>query len=129
MQVTMNKEEGVRTVVVGGKEDVQQQYCGIIASSKPLTFFLSRSFVIGTVGGQSSDFSTMDTEVKVHVLTRVSGLLFIAACLDRRPQKQLSSPARLVSISSCRLITFPSRRFSAVALMSDIFTCFWIHCK
>ena len=106
----MAKEEGAKTVVVGGKNDVGQQYCG-------------------TVGGQSSDFSTMDTEVKVHVLTRVSGLLFIAACLDRRPQKQLSSPARLVSISSCRLITFPSRRFSAVALMSDIFTCFWIHCK
>ena len=27
-QVTMSKEEGVRTVVVGGKKDIQQQYCG-----------------------------------------------------------------------------------------------------
>ncbi|KAL5481091.1 hypothetical protein ACEPAI_10032 [Sanghuangporus weigelae] len=43
--VSMNKEEGSKTVVVGGKKDVTQQYCG-------------------TVGGQSSDFSTMDTEVK-----------------------------------------------------------------
>jgi len=43
--VTMNKEEGSPTVVLGGKNDVQQQYCG-------------------TVGGQSTDFSTMDTEVK-----------------------------------------------------------------
>ncbi|KJA21567.1 hypothetical protein HYPSUDRAFT_55453 [Hypholoma sublateritium FD-334 SS-4] len=43
--VTMSKEEGAQTVVVGGKVDVQQQYCG-------------------TVGGQSTDFSTIDTEVK-----------------------------------------------------------------
>lgn len=44
----MAKEEGSKTVVVGGKKDVTQQYCG-------------------TVGGQSSDFSTMDTEVKVSI--------------------------------------------------------------
>ncbi|KAJ3512815.1 hypothetical protein NLJ89_g3306 [Agrocybe chaxingu] len=43
--ITMNKEEGSKTVVIGGKQDVQQQYCG-------------------TVGGQSTDFSTMDTEIK-----------------------------------------------------------------
>ena len=43
----MNKKEGAKTVVVGGKSDVQQQYCG-------------------TVGGQSTDFSTIDTEVKVR---------------------------------------------------------------
>ncbi|KIL66287.1 hypothetical protein M378DRAFT_186093 [Amanita muscaria Koide BX008] len=36
---------GVRTVVVGGKQDVTQHHCG-------------------TVGGQSTDFSTIDTEVK-----------------------------------------------------------------
>jgi hypothetical protein len=42
----MSKEEGVRTVVVGGKQDVPQQYCGI-------------------VGGQSTDFTMVDTEVKV----------------------------------------------------------------
>ncbi|KAJ8077340.1 hypothetical protein PM082_001770 [Marasmius tenuissimus] len=45
----MSKLEGVRTVVVGGKSDVPQQYCG-------------------TVGGQSTDFSTIDTEIKsVHL--------------------------------------------------------------
>ncbi|KAF5378755.1 hypothetical protein D9615_006970 [Tricholomella constricta] len=43
--ITMSKHEGVKTVVVGGKKDTQQQYCGI-------------------VGGQSTDFSTIDTEIK-----------------------------------------------------------------
>ena len=46
-QITMAKEEGAKTVVYGGKSDVQQQYCG-------------------TVGGQSTDFSTIDTEIKVR---------------------------------------------------------------
>ncbi|KAJ2928316.1 hypothetical protein H1R20_g8781, partial [Candolleomyces eurysporus] len=44
-KITMSKEEGVRTAVVGGKQGVQQHYCGI-------------------VGGQSTDFSTIDTEIK-----------------------------------------------------------------
>jgi len=43
--ITMSKLEGVRTVVVGGKHDTPQQYCGV-------------------VGGQSTDFSTIDTEIK-----------------------------------------------------------------
>ncbi|KAI0821900.1 hypothetical protein BC628DRAFT_1328502 [Trametes gibbosa] len=43
--ITMAKEEGSKTVVYGGRKGVQQQYCG-------------------TVGGQSTDFSTMDTEIK-----------------------------------------------------------------
>ncbi|PPR00180.1 hypothetical protein CVT24_005078 [Panaeolus cyanescens] len=43
--ITMAKKEGSKTVVLGGKQGVQQQYCG-------------------TVGGQSTDFSTMDTEIK-----------------------------------------------------------------
>ncbi|KAJ6503566.1 hypothetical protein C8R45DRAFT_1060385 [Mycena sanguinolenta] len=47
--ITMAKEEGVKTVVVGGKNDVQQEYCG-------------------TVGGQSADFSSMDTEIKTAQL-------------------------------------------------------------
>lgn len=42
----MAKEEHSKTVVLGGKNDVQQEYTG-------------------TVGGQSTDFSTIDTEVKV----------------------------------------------------------------
>jgi len=42
----MAKEEGSKTVFLGGKKDVAQQYCG-------------------TVGGQSTDFSTIDTEIKV----------------------------------------------------------------
>ena len=42
----MAKEEGAKTVVVGGKAEIPQKYCG-------------------TVGGQSTDFSTIDTEVKV----------------------------------------------------------------
>ncbi|KAK7044505.1 peptidase S41 family protein ustP [Favolaschia claudopus] len=47
--ITMSKEEGVKTVVVGGKKDVEQEYCG-------------------TVGGQSTDFSTIDTEIKTAQL-------------------------------------------------------------
>jgi hypothetical protein len=46
----MNKEEGSKTVVIGGKSDVQQQYCG-------------------TVGGQSTDYSTVDTDIKARRLT------------------------------------------------------------
>ena len=42
----MSKYEGVRTVVVGGKSDVRQDYCGV-------------------VGGQSAQFSLIDTEIKV----------------------------------------------------------------
>ena len=42
----MAKEEGATTVVVGGRNDVQQEYCG-------------------TVGGESTDYSTIDTEIKV----------------------------------------------------------------
>ncbi|KAF9041554.1 hypothetical protein BJ165DRAFT_1406469 [Panaeolus papilionaceus] len=43
--ITMAKKEGSKTVVLGGRQGVQQQYCG-------------------TVGGQSTDYSTIDTEVK-----------------------------------------------------------------
>ena len=48
----MAKSEGSKTVVVGGKSDTPQKYCGI-------------------VGGQSLDFSTIDSEIKV-----CSGLVF-----------------------------------------------------
>ncbi|KAJ7511260.1 hypothetical protein B0H11DRAFT_2152160 [Mycena galericulata] len=58
--ITMAKEEGVKTVVVGGKKDVQQEYCG-------------------TVGGQSADYSTIDTEIKVRKL------LFAAFILRQSP--------------------------------------------
>ncbi|KAL1690516.1 hypothetical protein GGG16DRAFT_125621 [Schizophyllum commune] len=43
--VTMAKLEGAKTVVVGGKADAQQQYCGV-------------------VGGQSTSFASVDSEVK-----------------------------------------------------------------
>lgn len=45
----MSKSDGVRTVVVGGKNGVRQDYCG-------------------TVGGQSTDFSSIDTEIKTTML-------------------------------------------------------------
>ncbi|KAJ7064956.1 hypothetical protein C8F01DRAFT_1128917 [Mycena amicta] len=51
--ITMSKEENVKTVVVGGRADVQQDYCG-------------------TVGGQSTDFSTIDTEIKTTGLKNSS---------------------------------------------------------
>lgn len=43
----MSKLEGSKTVVVGGKADVGQKYCG-------------------TIGGQSTDFVTIDSEIKVY---------------------------------------------------------------
>ncbi|KAF9481525.1 hypothetical protein BDN70DRAFT_876169 [Pholiota conissans] len=47
--ITMSKLEGVRTVVTGGSNDTPQEYCG-------------------TVGGQSTSFSTIDTELKTAQL-------------------------------------------------------------
>ncbi|KAI0343270.1 hypothetical protein BDW22DRAFT_1413290 [Trametopsis cervina] len=47
--ITMAKEEGAKTVVFGGRKDIEQRYCG-------------------TVGGQSTDFSEIDTEVKTALL-------------------------------------------------------------
>ncbi|KAH9932970.1 uncharacterized protein B0H18DRAFT_870866 [Fomitopsis serialis] len=43
--ITMAKGEGATTVVVGGKDDIPQQYCGV-------------------VGGQSIRFPNIDTEIK-----------------------------------------------------------------
>ncbi|KAI0092111.1 hypothetical protein BDY19DRAFT_884514 [Irpex rosettiformis] len=51
--ITMAKEEGAKTVVLGGRKGVEQRYCG-------------------TVGGQSTDFSTIDTEVKTALLKNSS---------------------------------------------------------
>lgn len=51
----MSKHEKSKTVVVGGASDVKQQYCGI-------------------VGGQSTDFTTIDTEVKVCINNPSLGL-------------------------------------------------------
>ena len=46
----MSKLEGAKTVVFGGRNTVKQEYCG-------------------TVGGQSSDFSTINSEIKTTKLT------------------------------------------------------------
>jgi len=43
--INMAKRDHVKVVVVGGKSDIQQQYCGI-------------------VGGQSTSFTQMDIELK-----------------------------------------------------------------
>jgi len=43
--ITMNKLEGTKTVVFGGRDTVKQQYCG-------------------TVGGQSTNFATINSEIK-----------------------------------------------------------------
>ena len=44
-QITMNKLEGTKTAVFGGRNTVRQQYCGI-------------------VGGQSTNFATINSEIK-----------------------------------------------------------------
>ena len=54
--VTMAKEEGAKMVVVGGKNGVEQRYCG-------------------TVGGESTDFSEIDTIVKVCPITNSLSLI------------------------------------------------------
>lgn len=46
-QITMSQLEGAKTVVVGGKKGSDHQYCG-------------------TVGGQSTDYQQIDTELKVR---------------------------------------------------------------
>jgi len=43
--ITMSKHEGVKTAVIGGHNEVRQQYCGV-------------------VGGQSTHFAEIDTEIK-----------------------------------------------------------------
>ncbi|KAF7315578.1 hypothetical protein MIND_00073200 [Mycena indigotica] len=50
--ITMSKHEGVKTAVVGGKKETRQQYCGV-------------------VGGQSTHFVEMDTEIKSTGLKKV----------------------------------------------------------
>ncbi|KAF9479788.1 hypothetical protein BDN70DRAFT_806502 [Pholiota conissans] len=65
--IAMAKLEGSKTVAVGGKKDVKQRYCG-------------------TIGGQSTDFATIDSEIKTaglknHILSppdlNVNGVLGI----------------------------------------------------
>jgi hypothetical protein len=55
----MSKHEGVKTVVVGGHKGTAQQYCGI-------------------VGGQSTHFAEIDTEIKVcfSLSGRLDNVLF-----------------------------------------------------
>lgn len=60
----MSKEDGAKIVVVGGKDGVGQQYCG-------------------TVGGQSTGFWTIDTEVKAGWLRH-----FLHMSLRRIPEYQ-----------------------------------------
>jgi len=82
----MAKEEGSKTVFLGGKKDVAQQYCG-------------------TVGGQSTDFSTIDTEIKVTYIwphfSLFSFFLFdfwpFCVTLDNPPQEQFSCTTWSVS--------------------------------
>ncbi|KAJ3516434.1 hypothetical protein NLJ89_g1137 [Agrocybe chaxingu] len=45
LDITMAKKDGVKTIVFGGKSDVPQEYCG-------------------TVGGQSTGFADVDTEIR-----------------------------------------------------------------
>lgn len=59
----MAKHEGVKTVVLNGKKGTPQQYCKDSAFSRLICLFISLR-IGGIVGGQSTDFSTIDTEVK-----------------------------------------------------------------
>jgi len=61
----MAKEEGAKTVVLGGKKDVQQEYCGM-TSYYGYTFRVL-NYLPGTVGGQSTDFLTIGSEIEVRL--------------------------------------------------------------
>jgi hypothetical protein len=67
-QITMSKKEGVKTIVVGGKSDVPQQYCGV-------------------VGGQSTDFSTIDVEIKVRFRPYCGRHIHVEHVLDNSSQE------------------------------------------
>lgn len=90
----MSKHEGVKTVVFGGKKDTPQQYCGI-------------------VGGQSTDFSTIDTEIKVCTLdlTRHVILTRDFGTSDYSPKKPHSCP------------TWPVRSRLSSAFVSGYISC------
>ena len=70
----MAKEDGVRTVVIGGKNDVSQQYCG-------------------TVGGQSLGFTKIDTEIKVCFVLNHFRHTYLT-WLDRVPSSRNTSLPR-----------------------------------
>jgi len=71
----MAKEEGVKTVVFGGSKDVQQQYCGI-------------------VGGQSTDFATIDTSIKACMPEIANNFIMLRLCLmiEYPPQESYTRP-------------------------------------
>ena len=73
----MAKEDGVRTVVVGGKNDVPQQYCGV-------------------VGGQSTDFAMVDTEIKACFVLIVSDIVHVLTWLARPPSSRTMSLLRQI---------------------------------
>lgn len=83
----MSQEEGSKTVVLGGRNDVQQQYCG-------------------TVGGQSTDFSTIDTEVKVREWDQLSSNL-----TDVELIRQLNSRIVLLHHQTCEMTLYMTRSF------------------
>lgn len=60
-QISMAKMEGAKTVVVGGKTGVPQQYCGV-------------------VGGQSTHFMEIDSEIKVRILIRYASYADAPSC-------------------------------------------------
>ncbi|KAJ6459724.1 hypothetical protein C8R47DRAFT_1243393 [Mycena vitilis] len=109
--ITMAKEEGVKTVFVGGKNDVQQEYCG-------------------TVGGQSTDFSTIDTEIKTTQLKNntlappdllVNGVQGIAwrlafgITVPEQPEEWQDHPADLNLPLTPELVNNPTDIWAAVA--------------
>jgi len=84
----MAKEDGVRTVVVGGKIDIPQQYCG-------------------TVGGQSTHFAMVDTEIKACFVLTASDIYISSEhdLIDHQTQETRACSARLVCKSFYYLLT------------------------
>ncbi|TFK66897.1 hypothetical protein BDN72DRAFT_843673 [Pluteus cervinus] len=107
-QVVMAKREGSKTVVVGGKQDITQQYCG-------------------TVGGQSTDFSGIDSEIKVclffarYTSLLVNGVLGVTWRLafgvenTQEPEEWQSHPADLNLLLTPQLVNNPVAIWKEVA--------------
>uniref|UniRef100_D8Q8U2 Tail specific protease domain-containing protein n=2 Tax=Schizophyllum commune (strain H4-8 / FGSC 9210) TaxID=578458 RepID=D8Q8U2_SCHCM len=109
--ITMAKAEGVRTLVYGGRTDTPQQYCGV-------------------VGGQSTDFSTIDSEIKSvklknHTLAppdflsnSIQGITWrLGYGIDdpKQPEEWQDHPAMINLPVSYELVNKPERLWQHVA--------------
>jgi hypothetical protein len=97
----MAKEEGVKVVVVGGKNDVQQEYCGTVGGAALFNFQNSSSpLTRNAPQGQSADFSSIDTEIKVRIIFTVPSVQFLTIFVETTQLKNSSLAPPDLCVSS-----------------------------